>query len=871
MQTRKIVPALLAAGMIMATLCGANLLSSADTEAASTLLTRESAELFLPSSYEEYLPLKTPSSMAMNDDYIAVADGKLLYLYDREAEQYNVYEHTKTPNDIAKLQFTDSGRLFYSAGSALLEFEFETGEEKFCNNVPASAFLIEGNYLYTAEVASEYWTVTFYYAFIDETLEREDLHVLGTFTNASDPKFTCADDVLYCFINNSTCISYDMNTYADMGEKDRTLDGSTRPVSGLNYIAVLDGYFYYTVNNLRDIEEYPNGLYRVPLSGEAAGEHIPVLAGDAFSALTVWAGDLYCVKGASVHKLAIDEDGVRFDRYEIASASDSVGRLRDAGEIVRAGNLVVAAEGKRITVYDAKSGTYEVIDCPTSPARIATDGTNIAVSSGTSIYVYAKQGAEWSELYTNSVHTDVKGLTFVYGACYFVTQIGYGRTNPEADTLTPYEFTSSSTTSSLVSDLYGRLYVSFADGSVLRYTEEQFAAANARGEKLAFALPAGAASLRADFKGNLYCLVNSTIYRNGTALSTVNAADYIWLSADASVPEPASFALGFEDNEIYFCFGDFLVKTKRGAVKFPTLSELPAGDSSERVFTEHNEENLFVDVPERSVGVLFDLSELKTENEYFGYRGYYRTEEAHRGVLLTREGEYSLVVLCGEDNSYTASLFRLEDITVDEDEYWNPLSEEGARANYWGTDGETYLASEFSAYYFPCLMPDLAREKLQRGLTARVIGVVNAPEREYALIEYGTARTFSRAYVPVNLLSEVDPYPPAADAYFLGWLKASEKGVIFTDRYGNKVTVTERTLMRFYQGEDGTYTARFTGDGTLGAEGVEYSAEVTENMFERGESDAWRISLIIALSVLALVIIGAYVFLLPRGKNNTNS
>ena len=867
MQIRKIVPVLLAAGMMTTALCGLNMLSAADAVAEAEDLTRESAELFLPESYEEYLPLQNPSYAAMNDDYIAVADGKLLYLYDREAGEYSVHEHKKTTNDIVKLQFTDDGRLFFSAGAALLEYDFDAGEEVFCHDVPAAAFLIEGNYLYTAE-AGEGGKVTFSYALLGETISREDLVSLGDFMPASAPKLAYSDGKLYCVINNNTRISYDVSTHTDSGEMGKFLDPREHQIAGLGYIQAYGEYFYYTVNNEPSLRDYPNGVYRVKINyADGEGGEL-VLEGDGFSALTLYKGDVYCAQGASIKRLAIDGDGVRFDGYEIASASDSVGRLNGATQVVRAGNLFVAAENSRVTVYDMATCAYEVFVRPTSPSCIATDGANIAVASGNAIDVYARTEGGWSLLYTNSVPNEVKGLSFVYGACYFVTQLGYyGRTNPEADILTPHYFPAvTSTPTALVSDLYGRLYVSFNDGSVLRYSEEQFLKADAAGETLGFELPAGATSLRADFEGNLYCLDENTVYKNGTeALASIDAADYVWLSE--ATPAPLSFALGFEDDEIYFCFGDFLVKTMRGAVKIPTLSELPAGKAAERVFAEHDENGLFVDIPARSVGVLVDLAKLNAENEYFGDLGYYRTEKALRGVLLTQEGEYSLVVLCGEDNSYTASLFRHEVTAVPEEEYWNSISSLGARAGYWRENGETYLASELASYYFPCLMPDLAREPLPRGTAARVLGVVEAPEREYALVAYGSAR----AFVPVSLLSEVNPYPAADAVYFFGWLKASEEGVIFADANGNEITVTERTFMRFYDNGDGTFTARFTGDGTLGEEGVEYSAEVTEDMFERGESDAWRISLIVILSVLALVIVGAYVFLLPWGKNKTNS
>ena len=39
--------------------------------------------LLLPASYEQYLELNAPSSVAATEDYLAVADGNTIYLYDR--------------------------------------------------------------------------------------------------------------------------------------------------------------------------------------------------------------------------------------------------------------------------------------------------------------------------------------------------------------------------------------------------------------------------------------------------------------------------------------------------------------------------------------------------------------------------------------------------------------------------------------------------------------------------------------------------------------------------------------------------------------------------------------------------------------------
>ena len=60
--------------------------------------------------------------------------------------------------------------------------------------------------------------------------------------------------------------------------------------------------------------------------------------------------------------------------------------------------------------------------------------------------------------------------------------------------------------------------------------------------------------------------------------------------------------------------------------------------------------------------------------------------------------------------------------------------------------------------------------------------------------------------------------------------------------------------------QNGTLVARLYKDGAY------YYATVTADQIARPASEALRISLIVVLSVAAALIIGGYVFLLPRKK-----
>ena len=68
------------------------------------------AELISPATYEEYLPLVSPSSVSVTGGYTAIADGNTLYLYDRAENAYYSYEHTKP---ITKVELTEEGTLYF--------------------------------------------------------------------------------------------------------------------------------------------------------------------------------------------------------------------------------------------------------------------------------------------------------------------------------------------------------------------------------------------------------------------------------------------------------------------------------------------------------------------------------------------------------------------------------------------------------------------------------------------------------------------------------------------------------------------------------------------------------------------------------------
>lgn len=807
-------------------------------------LTQSSASLFLPTSYEQYLELEEPSVAAFSEGYIAIADGNTLYIYDREAESYS---ETALPDRESVTQLGFAGdRLFVSTRSASNSFyEYNFSQSQVTKlGINFTTFCIYGDTLYTANVGGSSTTIASY-SISDLSLEEKHAHTdLGTVDKHETPSMTVLEGKLYCAFGH---LVYYQNTIGHLEDHSTFfLSTNSSEVVQVKSVCALDDALYYTASG---------GLYRTNTSGEAE----LLVAGEGFSALAAYGGKLYMIVGSSVKELALTEGGAEFTGYEITSASSSVNRLDGAVDTARAGNLLVTADAgnKRVTVYDFSTGKYSKIGGGEdfSPTHVATDGTLIAAVSQNTIYT-CTYSAETEMQFTAAaehVTNDIHGLACVYGAVYYVTGNAYGKLGGEEVFHDGY-----GSPAALTADVYGDLFVVYGSSrEVVRFTEKEFCDAEAEGEKLGYPLPEGFKSLRADFKGNLYYLVGSTLKRNyGEELTSIKGSDYVYTMSE---DDPSAFALGYEDDEVYFLFGEYIVGTARGALDIPTLGEIDAEGVGEEIFAPHGKENLFVDIPAGTVGFRTSLGALREEEpEYFPYEFYFRTSEDARGVLLAEKNGFALVVLyeIGEnDRKFTAALFHIapetDGLIVQEEAYW---TEKGSTM---------YLTSEVSAYFFPCLSSALADSTIPRGAKVTVVGTVHAPEQhDYALVEYETpARARARGYVPVSCLTDVDPNFTAEDKYLFGSLKKSdaEEGYAFVSDDGGVIHLHGGERVRLEDNGDGTYTARYTAE-----DGKTYSAVVAKGNIDWGESDALRISLIVILSVVAVLIVALYVWFLPR-------
>ena len=920
MKRKKIVGLMLALATTTSVFLGALPLSAqadvldsppAAEETSPVVFDTDNAELHLPISYEQYLPLESPSHIAMNEEYIAIADNTSIYIYNKSENEYTRYDHKSPagqPTAVSKIQFSDAGEMFFrDAGSLLYRYRFDTNTAETINNVPCQTFLIHGDYLYFVNETPAQSRSDFYYVPVGrEELNENNVESLTDENGvpASNPRIAYENDTLYFIFNNNEVWAYDGTTH----ERIRSYQLDVyHQITNLQFVCAYGDALYYTAKIAGDTKIR---LWRTDLSGEA--EYISKDDEDDYSTITSYGGYLYCIQGKVIREMKVVGDGVEPTGYEISSDSSSPHRLNNSGEIVRTKDLVAVADtdNKRVSLYNRLTDTYTVIPCVDengnsfTPEHIAIDredtesnadydgeewlngnvetDNKIAVSCGDKIYecVYVRH-TNPLDGYPKPIQfrekrvqgsVNVKGLCYVYGECYYITEFGYGIfSDPSAE---EKHFASGySSPDVITSDVYGAIYVAFGN-SVYAFGEDDFKGTGASGTKVAELSDLADkiyTSLSVDYEGNVWFLSkDGTLECNkgeeNQTMALIDGKDFVYLNEDSA--SPASFALSYEDDEIYFNFKNYVVKTDAYALdSLPALNKITAGDAQQRTFALADTEKLFVEIPAHAVGFQINLDKLKTgESAYFPYETYFRTNETLRGVLLCEpeddEDFYVVALYDAETWSFTANIFHKSksDIAISEGHY-----DEDEK------DGTRYVSSGVPLSSAPCLfasakdeLPALALIRLNRGDKVRVLGTAKGVDKDYALVEViTTARESVTGYVPVYFLSKTDPLGVKRENYKLGYLKGGT-GVVLYGENGEELNVEKRMQAKLYDNGDGTYTAVVEKDGVL------YTGIVTKNDVSFGETDALRISLIIVLSVLALVIVGGYAFLMfPRKKKRT--
>ena len=709
----------------------------ADDPAARTDGTGD--RLILPSSYEQYLPLTSPADVSVTSGYIAVADENRIYVYDRAAGSYSLYEHTQNAdaesNVVEEVQFAEDGTLYFRDVSLFLYRMDVSGEvltaEK--TDLACNSFEIYANTVYYNTTSQILYTT------LDNLDPTAGVPIASGIT--SRPALALDNGVLYYTKGGQVLCRTDDPDFS------RNLSNSQTVTS----LAVYSGILYYT-----DTSET---MYVYDLTAESV---IASYEG-GYTSLSVWDGYIYAADDNRIRRYSPAENA--FTDYEIGASSDAENRLSGAQSLTYADGLLLTADvgNSRVSIYDEETGVSRTVSVPAGSSLLASDGKRMAAATPSSVSLY-DLSAPGTPLYTFSeFQSDVVGAACVYGVYYFVTSNNYFYRLSEGEegwTMTGAPKPSLSYTARLLaSDIYGDLYVAFTDGSVFRFSESEFTDSSAVGEKVC-SVPVLSECIAVDYAQTVYALSDNTLYVcEADGQKTYPLGKSLVWSQTADTPA-LSFAFGVEDGGIYVLYqGDFILRTSD--VVLPTLRTIATEGSDEPIFGEDSAEFSVVQTAENALFVRFDLAPFEGA-EYLPYLGYTRETEQKTALKLGETDLYNILAVFDESaRDYSAVLVLKRYCTeLPEEDYLLPA--EGFEG------GVGYLTSPVSLYKYPYLTDLLTIAALPKNAEVKVLGRADTPDYGYYRIawtdENGEEKT---GFIPLSYLTPFDgsPIPPESENY----------------------------------------------------------------------------------------------------------
>ena len=678
-------------------------------------------ELLIPSTYQQYLALNSPKDVAINENFTAIADGNIIYLYDETDEVYRKYAHeyhtaNASSNDISKLQFDAAGNLYFldKHDLFLLEYDKLSAPERAVATETAfscTTFLIVDNTLYFTDMKNNVSPI-YQTALVNLLPDKQNRKVCISY-ELKNATLAYWNDELYFTHKDLTTALYKCNP--TLSEKPNVLEMRIAEFElDILSIAVSDGILSF-VSNAKEFY-----AYALP---RAEQDTLLLKDAGAYSALSAFGENIYAVNGQSVRQFSLTQKA--FTSFEICSNSSQPNRLSGAADILQAGErLYIADNGNsRILVYNTATNAFETFfhaDVP--PSFMSADEDCLLVANNQKAVLYSLSGDSLGKLITSAENfaSPIKGVAAVYGN-YYIACEGYAYTltkegvceGKEKTAFYPALFTS---------DIYGNLYT-LQNGGILRFTESQFLSPDESGDRLCACPIKDVKKLAVDYKRDIYALTNAAAHKIGQSVTQTDFSTPIVYADNTSV---LSFAFGVEENAAYILMdGNYLIKSAR--LNLPTVKDIAVQDADERIFSEQSAEIKVVKTAANTLFIEFDLQALQGK-QTFPYLGYERKVEGLTALKMDETDEYNiLAVFDNAQNEYHTYLVLKE--------FCEPLlSSEYHQAYEQSKTG--YLTNAVSLYKFPYLCELLTVNTLPRGAQVTLIGEIGELDHEYYHISY---------------------------------------------------------------------------------------------------------------------------------------
>ncbi|MBQ7879753.1 MAG: hypothetical protein IJ317_03790 [Clostridia bacterium] len=742
-------------------LVGAGVCLRAETATANTAQTGAGDALVAPQTYEEYLPLTSPTDAAVSERYTAIADGNRIFVYDVAADRYQTYTHGdgKQQDTVKKLQFSDDGYLYYAdeaTGDNFYKLNVETFTATEIDDIACGTFTLQGENLYFTNASGSLYSTT-----------------LSAAERGEDKTPMLWDDISSLAVWNGELYFVRADFYLHKIDPTvlETPDANKTQIATLSQVqsmTIANGTFTYaTVSG--DLYAYalPLGKDASPLTYEQAG---------GYTAVSAYGDKVYAVRQAAGVVREYCTTDHAFTSKEICAASNAPNRLDSATDLCLSGERIYIADGgnARISVYDRESAQFKTpIPTSTDVTHISTDGeTLLAVNAAQATLYSLAQETYGAELATFSgFEGNIVGGTSVYGKHYLATDanvfyvIAQDETGVWQLSDAVKNTAAAFTPKHLASDCYGTLYVA-GSSNVYAYSENEFINADASHSVAPkYDLPQNAQKIAVDYDQTVYALTTDAVY----TLSEDGYAPTDFSTPLVYTTETAltSFAFGIEDNAAYLLFdGNYIAQTAR--LDLPTVNTVPVQGADDDVFDGESAEDFAVlQTQENAFFVEIDLNGLNGA-EYFPYLSYHRSERAYTALKIGETDEYYLLAVFDKaKNDY--------DVYFTRKAFCSPLE------NDYRTDYETpitgYITSEVALYKFPYLTGLLTVCDLPRGASVSLIGEITQLDYDYYHVTYTVDGAEKTGYIPQAYINLFDGEPPATETVVYGETESDNDSV----------------------------------------------------------------------------------------------
>ena len=694
--------------------------------------------------------MTAPTDVAVNERYLAIADGNVIYVYDNDAEIYREYLHGGE-HKVTKMQFADNGELYFCDESTFLyKLNVQTLESAQTGLV-CSTFVLSGDEIYFSNVSGNNSTLS------KTTLATPQTTAPFLKDISSDTVFSISDEEIFYTDSGNYLLKYP-SAGDPLISRFQNVLSSVVATPSLFYCTDVTGNF--SVYNFNDL--YENG-----------GNATPVFTTDGeFSKLALFDDYVYAVDGASVRQYSIEQEN--FTDFEICSSSDSVNRLHGSTDVLLHDDKLITADkgNRRISVRD-ENGEYRVIstenelDGAQNQTLAATENT-VLVAVEKAAYLYDLTSGEFLTKFDFG-ENKLTGAVGVYGKYYFVTNSnGYyvAEKRPagsdgaaEIWALSTPVTKSGSSPTHLAADVYGDLYVVRAS-DVYKYDETTFLDKDNAGEKLGGISP-NAKKIAVDYGGNLYALTDNDLtcyYADSWSSRRMNLQlSNVYSKTQSQI---ISFTFGVEEQATYVLHnGNYIVNSLN--LSLPTVKTIVVNGVDESIFNDESAEFSVVQTKERSLLVEFDFNALNGA-EYFPYLSLTRSETQRTALKIGESQTHDVLAEYDENlRQYRAYLVKKE--------FCEELAESEYLTRYEQNENAKfgYLTNDVHMYKFPYLTSLLTIERLDKNTKVQLLGEVTKLDHDYYRVSYQTKNGEKTGYIPKAYITDFDGSTPETEKHVL--------------------------------------------------------------------------------------------------------